>query len=314
MTSQSRFGPDTVWLITGTSSGLGAAFAKHIHARGHNLVATARNPSSLSYLPTSPKILKLSLDVTSIPSIKATFASAIEKFGHVDIVVNNAGYLLIGDTENASDEEARREIDTNFWGTVDVSKEAVRVMRDVNGKREDGEKRGGLVVQVSSLGGQVAVAGNAFYHASKFGLEGFTEAFSKEMAPDWNISFLILEPGGVKTKFGTSSLKMIERHPAYADEKCPTRQLEKFMLEGDMDKQTSDPDRVVEVVFNVVTGKVGYGKLPLRLPLGVDGHAWIKATLEGRLKDMEEWKEVSESTMTEEVKEAVRKGNEKLGL
>ncbi|KUJ08426.1 NAD(P)-binding protein [Mollisia scopiformis] len=295
MASPSRFGPDTVWLVTGASSGLGAAFAKHILVQGHNIVATARNVSSLSYLPSSSKVLKLSLDVTSIPSIKAAFASAIETFGHVDIVVNNAGYLLIGDTENATDEEARKEIDTNFWGVVDMSKEAVRIMRDVNGKRNDGKPKGGLVIQVSSLGGQVAVAGNAFYHASKFGLEGFTEAFSKEIPPDWNINFLILEPGGVKSNFGTSSLKMIARHPAYADEKYPTRQLEKFMLEGDMDKQTSDPARVVEVVFDVVAGK-------------------IKATLQSRLKDMDDWKEVSESTMTEEVKEAVRKGNEKLGL
>ncbi|KAE8446400.1 hypothetical protein EG329_012005 [Mollisiaceae sp. DMI_Dod_QoI] len=286
MASSTRFGTDTVWLVTGSSSGLGAAFAKHIHASGHNLVATARNPSSLSYLPSSPKILKLSLDVTSIPSIKSAFASAIEHFGHVDIVINNAGYLLIGDTENATDEEARREIDTNFWGVVDVSKEAVRVFREVNGKGKGG----------------------------KFGLEGFTEAFSKEMSPDWNINFLILEPGGVKSNFGTSSLKMIRPHPAYADESNPTRQMEKFMLEGDMDKQTADPERVAEVVFDVVTRKVGSGKLPLRLPLGVDGYSWIKATLEARLKDMEDWKEVSESTMSEEVKEAVRRGNAKLGL
>lgn len=310
MTTPTRFGPNTVWLITGSSSGLGAAFAKQIHAQGHNLVATARNTTSLSYLPDgSPKILKVSLDVTSIPSIKAAFAAAIDEFGHIDVVVNNAGYLLLGDTENATDEEARRELDTCFWGVVDVSKEAVRAMRDVNPKG-----KGGLVIQVSSLGGQVAVAGNAFYHASKFALEGFTEAFSKEMAPDWNINFLILEPGGVKSNFGTSSLKQIKPHPAYTDPKYPTRQIEKFMLEGDMDKQTSDPERVVEVVFDVVTGKTkgsDDGKLPLRLPLGVDGYAWIKGTLQARLADLETWKDVSESTMSEEVKAAVRAGDRK---
>lgn len=151
--------------------------------------------------------------------------------------------------------------------------------------------------------------------SSKFGLEGFTESFSKEMVPDWNINFVILEPGGVKSNFGTSSLKLIDRHPAYADEDHPTRLMESFMLHGDMDKQTSDPVRVAEVVFDVVTGKVGDGKkLPLRLPLGVDGHAWIKGGLQARLKEVEDWKDVSESTMTDEVKEAVKKTNAALGF
>jgi NAD(P)-dependent dehydrogenase (short-subunit alcohol dehydrogenase family) len=98
--------------------------------------------------------------VTSIPSIKAAFAAAVEKFGHISIVVNNAGYALIGDTENATYEEARKQMDTNFWGVVDVTKEAVRVFREVN---EEGQ--GGLVVQVSSVGGCVTFPGHAFYHA-----------------------------------------------------------------------------------------------------------------------------------------------------
>lgn len=140
-------------------------------------------------------------------------------------MVNNAGYALMGDTEAAPDEAARKQLDTNFWGTVDVSKEAVRVMREANGK--EGGRIGGTVVQISSMGGWVAFPGNAFYHArfvspiflcihcptgikalafmiirtnlnlncSKFAVEGFTESFAKEMHPDWNINFLIIEPG-----------------------------------------------------------------------------------------------------------------------
>ena len=148
------------YIVTGCSSGLGAAFAKHIVSSGHSLVATARKVSSLSYLPDNPKILKLELDVTSTPSIKKAFATTIEKFGHVDVVINNAGYGLMGDTEGATDEIARKQLDTNFWGVVNVSKEAVRVFRDVNPKGS-----GGLVVQVTSLGGWVGVASGAFYHA-----------------------------------------------------------------------------------------------------------------------------------------------------
>jgi NADP-dependent 3-hydroxy acid dehydrogenase YdfG len=147
-------------IVTGCSSGLGAGFAKHIVSSGHSLVATARKISSLSYLPDNPKILKLVLDVTSIPSIKKAFSVTIEKFGLVDVVINNAGYGLMGDTEGATDGIARKQLDTNFWGVVDVSREAVRIFRDANPVGS-----GGLVVQVTSLGGWVGVASGAFYHA-----------------------------------------------------------------------------------------------------------------------------------------------------
>jgi NADP-dependent 3-hydroxy acid dehydrogenase YdfG len=148
-------------LVTGCSDGgFGAEICKKVVASGHQLVATARNTSSLSYLPSNnPRILTLALDVTSSEAIKIAFATAIEKFGHVDVVVNNAGYSVSGDTEAIPDADARKEFDTNFWGTVDVTKEAVRVFREVNGKGV-----GGLVVQVTSLGGWVAFPGSAFYH------------------------------------------------------------------------------------------------------------------------------------------------------
>ncbi len=114
---------------------------KHILSSGHKLVATARSPSSLSYLPSSPRLLTLAFDATSPSAIKTVFAAAIKKFGRIDVVVNNAGYGLLGDTEAAVDEDARKLLDMNFWGTVDVSKEAVRVMREVNAK--DGGGIGG---------------------------------------------------------------------------------------------------------------------------------------------------------------------------
>jgi NADP-dependent 3-hydroxy acid dehydrogenase YdfG len=153
--SESKLVSNESNIVTGCSSGLGASFAKHIVSSGHSLVATARTISTLSYLPDDPKILKVELDVTSIPSIKKAFAAAIKKFGHVDIVINNAGYGLMGDTEGATDEIARKQLDTNFWGVVDV-----RVFRDVNPVGS-----GGLAVQVTSLGGWVGVASGAFYHA-----------------------------------------------------------------------------------------------------------------------------------------------------
>jgi NADP-dependent 3-hydroxy acid dehydrogenase YdfG len=111
---ESKVDANEYHIVTGCSSGLGAGFAKHIVSSGHNLVATARKVSSLSYLPDDPKILKLELDVTSISSIKKAFSATVEKFRHVDVVINNARYSLMGDTESATDKIARKQLDTNF--------------------------------------------------------------------------------------------------------------------------------------------------------------------------------------------------------
>ncbi|KAJ1547975.1 hypothetical protein HK405_004529, partial [Cladochytrium tenue] len=124
---------DAVWFITGCSSGIGLALAQHVAATGKNrVVATARNPASLASIPDSANVLKVTLDVTSIPSIEAALAAAVSAFGRLDVVVNNAGYTLISDTEAAGDAEARALLDTNFWGTVDVTKRVLGIMRDSN--------------------------------------------------------------------------------------------------------------------------------------------------------------------------------------
>ena len=147
-------------IVTGCSSGLGAALSRQIVKTGHRLVATARKTSSLSFLEDSPRILKLGLDVTSAENVTSSLAAALEKFGRIDVVVNNAGYSLMGDTEGASDGDARKQLETNFWGVVNVSKEALRIFRDVNPKGS-----GGTLVQVSSMGGFLAFPGAGFYHA-----------------------------------------------------------------------------------------------------------------------------------------------------
>jgi len=303
--------------VTGCSDGgFGAEICKKVVAAGHQLVATARNISSLSYLPSNdPRILALALDVTSTEAIKSAFAAAIEKFGHVDVVVNNAGYSVSGDTEAIPDVDARKEFDTNFWGTVNVTKEAVRVFREVNGKGV-----GGLVVQVTSLGGWVSFPGASFYHgrsasilpslsnigafintsASKFAIEGFTESISQEMPPDWNIKFLILEPGGMRTKFAAGSTKYVPAHPAYQNPSFPTRQLESFLQNAEVFNAVSaDPGRTADVVVNAILNQ-DKRPLPLRLALGVAAYSMIKGKLAGMEKSMDEWKDVTNSTMSEE--------------
>jgi NAD(P)-dependent dehydrogenase (short-subunit alcohol dehydrogenase family) len=148
------------------------------------LIATARNPADLAYLPDgNPNVLKLALDVTSVSSISTAFEAAKKHFGdsfHLDVVVNNAGYSLSGDTESATEDETHAEIETLFFGTTRVTVRAIEVMR------QSKEHRGGLIFNISSLAGICAFPGHAYYHAGKFAVEGWTESVAKEMHPDWN--------------------------------------------------------------------------------------------------------------------------------
>jgi NAD(P)-dependent dehydrogenase (short-subunit alcohol dehydrogenase family) len=144
---------DAVWFITGCSSGIGEGLAQYIAKTTNRVIATARKPASMSKIPDGPNVLKLKVDVTSIDSIQSAFSESLAAFGRIDVVVNNAGYTLVGDTEAAGDAEARALMDTNFWGTVDVSKRALGIMRDENVKH--GGQRGGVILNISSMGGWV---------------------------------------------------------------------------------------------------------------------------------------------------------------
>lgn len=169
--------------VTGCSSGIGQALAEVIAQSPNRVVATARKVSALTSIPDSASVLKLQLDVTSQKSIDTAFKETLAKFGRVDVVVNNAGYTLAGDTEGAEDGEARAVLDTNFWGMVNVTKSALAIMREENPKTG---QQGGVIVNISSMGGWTGYPGQAFYHASKFAMEGFTESVAKELPAAWN--------------------------------------------------------------------------------------------------------------------------------
>lgn len=174
--------------MTGCSSGIGRNIASLVASKPQQrLIATARNPSALSYLSdNNPNILKLGLDVTSRSSVDSAFDTAAKHFDkdfHLDVVVNNAGYSLSGDTEAATEEESHLEIETLFFGTARVMMKAVEVMRQSN------ERRGGVIFNISSLAGLCAFPGHAYYHAGKFAVEGFSESVAREMHPDWNSEF-----------------------------------------------------------------------------------------------------------------------------
>jgi len=178
-------------LVTGCSSGIGRALATLVASKpSQRLIATARNPTNLSYLPDdNPNILKLQLDVTSPDSVNAAFASAADHFRdkddhfRLDVVVNNAGYSLSGDTESATEEETHQEMETLFFGTARVTTHALEAMRPADGG--DDSRAGGVIFNISSLAGLCAFPGHAYYHAAKFAVEGFSESVAREVHPDW---------------------------------------------------------------------------------------------------------------------------------
>ncbi|KAI1496065.1 NAD(P)-binding protein [Biscogniauxia marginata] len=280
---------DAVWFITGCSSGIGEALAQVVAKTSNRLVATARNPDALSNIPSGDNVLKLKLDVTSIPSIEAAFSDALKKFGRIDVVVNNAGYTLVGDAEGAGDEESRAVMDTNFWGVVNVSKKALGIMRDENPK--NGGQQGGVILQMSSMGGWSGFPAGSFYHASKFAVEGWTEAVAKELPPSWNIHLSIIEPGGAKTNYATSSLKhMAKRHPAYADPSYPTNAILSYMLSDQGRSTWTEPSDIAVSIYHVVSRGQ---RIPIRIPLGPDSWGMIMADIESIKKDLEELKPIS---------------------
>ncbi|KAI0020109.1 NAD(P)-binding protein [Xylariomycetidae sp. FL0641] len=280
---------DAVWLITGCSSGIGEALSQVVAKTSNRLAATARRTEALSGIPDGADVLKLELDVTSQPSIEAAFAATLEAFGRVDVVVNNAGYTLVGDAEGAGDAESRACLDTNFWGVVDVTKKAMGVMRDENPK--NGGQQGGVILQMSSMGGWSGYPAGSFYHAAKFAVEGWTEAVAKEMPSAWNIHFSIIEPGGVKTKYATSSLKrMAHRHPAYADPAYPTNAILGYMLSEQGRSAWSDPHDIALSIYHIVSRGE---RLPIRVPLGPDSWGMIMMDIENTKKDLEEIKDIS---------------------
>ncbi|CAM1505893.1 Fc.00g115300.m01.CDS01 [Cosmosporella sp. VM-42] len=294
--------PDAAWLITGCSSGIGREIATLVSKNaGQRLIATARDPTSLSYLPDdNPNTLKLALDVTDVTSVNEAFAAAAEHFGqdyYLDVVVNNAGYSLSGDTEGATEEEVHREMETLFFGTVRVTTRAIGVMR------QSEDHRGGIIFNISSLAGQCAFPGHAFYHSGKFAVEGFSESVAREVHPDWNsnslirrlfnliVNFCIVEPSGVKTSFEGHSKAMIQPHPAYAAADMPARKLEGYVRMGmKSGVGRTEPEQIAKSIFHIASRGE---RVPLRLPLGPVAWKMIKAKLEGLLGELDEVKSLS---------------------
>lgn len=269
------------WLITGCTSGFGRELAEQVLARGDNAVLTARAPAALDALAQRhpDRTLVRQLDVTRRDEIQATFAAALERFGRIDVLVNNAGYGLIGAVEEVSAEEYRRLFETNVFGTLETVRTALPIMR---------QQRSGTIVQVSSNLGVTARAGYGLYSASKFALEGYSEALAAEIQPH-GIRVIVVEPGAFRTNFLGRSIGMATtRLDAYDDTVGQIRALR----EERQGHQPGDPRRGVSVIVQAVDAS----RPPLHLPLGPDAFRNIRAKLARVTSDLDAWEPVASDT------------------
>ena len=272
------------WFVTGASSGFGMAFARRALVQGDNVVATARTPGRLDALvaSASDRVLALKLDVTRAGDAAAAVAAAVQRFGRLDVVVNNAGYGIVGAVEETPEQELRAQLETNFFGAVAVIQAALPQLR---------QQRAGAIVNISSMGGQMSFAGFGAYSASKFALEGLSEALAQEVAP-FGIKVLIVEPGAFRTEFATSdALKHMPVMNAYQDTVGGTREFARSMN----GTQAGDPMKAAQAVSLALEAE----RTPLRLALGADAIDAIRGHSQQMLADLAAWQHVALATAHE---------------
>jgi NAD(P)-dependent dehydrogenase (short-subunit alcohol dehydrogenase family) len=269
-----------VWLITGSSRGLGRAFTEAVLAAGHSVLAAARNPDQLADLRSKfgEKIQTVSLDVTSEEQAKNAVDSAIASFGRLDVLVNNAGYGNVCPVEDTPLDDFRAQIETNLFGVIIMTKAALPYFR---------ERRAGHIIQVTSIAGRMGPIGRAPYAAAKFGVEGFSESLSKEIGP-LGVKVTIVEPGGFRTDFAGSSTELRRGRPEYESTVGATVRFQSS-YNG---KQPGDPAKAAAVLLHIAS----LPEPPLRLLLGSDSYAAAEKNALDKLESDRQWKNLSVST------------------
>jgi NAD(P)-dependent dehydrogenase (short-subunit alcohol dehydrogenase family) len=269
-----------VWLITGSSRGIGRHLAEAVLENGHQLVATARNIDTLSDLKVkhAQNVILVPLDVTDEIAAANAVNSALEHFGRLDVLVNNAGYGNVNSIEDTSLADFRAEIETNLFGTIIMTKAVIPFMR-VQGS--------GHIIQFSSVGGRMGPAGRAPYAAAKWGVEGFSEVLSKEMEP-LGVKVTIIEPGGFRTDFAGLSTNLKEGRREYDATVGMTARFQRD-YNG---KQPGDPVRAAKAIIEIA----GLDTPPLRLLLGSDALTHVQRNDMAKMAADKHWSELSVST------------------
>jgi NAD(P)-dependent dehydrogenase (short-subunit alcohol dehydrogenase family) len=274
----------TTWFITGTSSGFGRQLTELLLIRGDRVAATLRRPEALDDLRAEhgDRLWVARLDVTDVEQVRRVVADAFAALDTIDVVVNNAGYGVFASVEEATDEQIRRVIDTNLLGSIHVIRAALPLLR---------AQGYGRILQVSTAGGQTTYPNFSYYHASKWGVEGFCETVAREIAP-FGISLTIVEPGATPTGFG-SALDTAPIMPEY--ENTPAGDVRRAIANGAF-TLPNDPQKIAKAVV----GLVDSGAAPLRLPLGSDTYDDVRAALVARLAEHDGHRDVAFSVINDE--------------
>lgn len=243
-----------VWFITGSSRGFGRELVRAALEAGDSVAATARRPDQLEDLTRAygERVAALPLDVTDADGVRAAITAAEERFGRIDVVVNNAGYANVAPIETGDEADFRTQFETNFWGVYHVSRAAIPVLR---------AQGGGLIIQFSSMGGRVGgSAGIASYQAAKFAIDGFSRVLQAETAP-FGIKVLVVEPSGFATDWAGSSMEIGDIPAEYADTVGAMNTVRKGSAVS-----AGDPARAAEILVRLSRRD----ELPYHLPLGVN--------------------------------------------
>src|SRR6202171_2776318 len=259
-----------VWLITGSGSGLGRDIAEAALAAGHSVVAGARRTEELAPLVAQygERVKSVGLEVRDEAAAKAAGQLAVDSFGRLDVLVNNAGYGQIAPFEQMSAEDFQAVVDTCFYGVVYTTRAAVPVMR---------KQKSGHIFQVSSVGGRFAIAGNTPYHAAKWAVGGFSDSLAMEVAP-FGVKICTLEPGGIRTNWARRARQQTpDLLPEYEASVGP---ILKIMQTHEL-RSEGDPRKIADVVVQLANSE----EVPVRLILGVDAEKRVQRTEAARASE-----------------------------
>jgi NAD(P)-dependent dehydrogenase (short-subunit alcohol dehydrogenase family) len=271
----------TTWFITGCSTGLGRAFAEAVLARGHNVVATARDAAKVQDLADAnpDTALALPLDVTDDGQVAAAVQAAEERFGAIDVLVNNAGYGYRAALEEGEDDDVRQLFETHVFGTVRTTKAVLPAMR---------ARRSGTIVNLSSIGARIAPEGSGYYAAVKAAIEALTLALRKEVAP-LGVTAMVVEPGGFRTDFAGRSLTQSATPIADYADTAGKRRKENDTVHG---TQPGDPAKAAAALIEAVES----ANPPYMLLLGNDASNGFRTALHALLDEVDTWESLSRST------------------
>lgn len=269
-----------VWFITGSSKGLGKSLVEEVLLKGDYVVATARNPEQLKDLSEkySDQLLALQLDVQIKEQIYSTVEEAINHFGRIDVLVNNAGFGITGAAEAFTDEQVRTQLEVNLFAPIEVTRAVLPHMR---------KQRSGRILQISSVGGRVGNAGLSIYQAAKFGLSGFSESLNKEVSP-LGIHVTSVEPGGFRTDWAGASMSFAKDIEGY---EATVGGIKEYLTSGKF-LPIGDPAKAAKVMVDLVD----HPNPPVHLVLGSEAAAILKSADENRKEEFEKWLDVTVST------------------